>query len=100
MRIGLDARYVYDHFPGIGRYVVNLARGLAQLDHPHTLVLLHTCPHPLNPTTDYPRKPIRYQFRKAAPVAADDLCRTSRPENARGFANTELYTACAPVVGA
>jgi alpha-1,3-rhamnosyl/mannosyltransferase len=41
MRIGLDARYVYDHFPGIGRYVVNLARGLAQLDHPHTLVLLH-----------------------------------------------------------
>jgi urea carboxylase-associated protein 2 len=65
-----------------------------------TLVLFHTCPHPLNPAPDYPRKPIRYQLRKAAPVAADDLCRTSRPENGRGFANTELYTACAPVVGA
>lgn len=65
-----------------------------------TLVLLHTCPHPLNPAAEYPRKPIRYEFRRAAPVAADDPCRTSRPENARGFANTELYNACAPVAGA
>lgn len=65
-----------------------------------TLVLLHTCPHPLNPAPTYPRKPIRYAFRPAAPVAADDPCRVSRPENRRGFANTELYLAHAPVVGA
>lgn len=58
-----------------------------------TLVLLHTCAHPMDPAPDYPRKPIRYELRKAAPVAADDLCRTSRPENGRGFANTELYAA-------
>jgi uncharacterized protein YcgI (DUF1989 family) len=58
-----------------------------------TLVLFHTCPHPMNPAAEYPRKPIRYEISQAAPVAADDLCRTSRPENARGFANTELYTA-------
>jgi alpha-1,3-rhamnosyl/mannosyltransferase len=40
MRIGIDARYVYDHFPGIGRYVANLVRALSELTHEHTLVLL------------------------------------------------------------
>lgn len=39
MRIGLDARYVYDHFPGIGRYVMNLARMLGKMEHEHTLYL-------------------------------------------------------------
>ncbi len=46
MRIGLDARYIGDHFPGIGRYIVSLARALAELDHGHTLVLLHNPPRP------------------------------------------------------
>jgi glycosyltransferase involved in cell wall biosynthesis len=41
MRIAIDARYVADHFPGIGRYVYNLVVGLAELDHRHTLVVLH-----------------------------------------------------------
>jgi uncharacterized protein len=59
-----------------------------------TLVLLHTCPHPLNPALDYPRKPVQVQMRKGAAVPADDVCRNSRPENGRGFANTELYRAC------
>ncbi len=40
MRIGLDARYTTDHFPGIGRYTLGLARGLAELEHGHTLVLI------------------------------------------------------------
>ena len=56
-----------------------------------TLVIWHTCPHPLETTTVYPRKPIRYALSLAAPVAEDDLCRTSRPENQRGFENTALY---------
>jgi alpha-1,3-rhamnosyl/mannosyltransferase len=41
MRIGLDARYVYDHFPGIGRYTANLAAALGTLAHGHTLVVLY-----------------------------------------------------------
>ncbi len=41
MRIGLDARYLYDHFPGIGRYIINLATALADLRHSHTLVLIY-----------------------------------------------------------
>jgi uncharacterized protein len=56
-----------------------------------TLVLLHTCPHPLDPANDYPRKPIGYQFRKAPPVTTDDACMNSRPENVRGFENNRLY---------
>ncbi|WP_448207005.1 urea amidolyase associated protein UAAP1 [Azospirillum sp. sgz302134] len=59
-----------------------------------TLVLLHTCPHPLNPAAEYPRKPVLYQFRKADPVAHDDRCKCSRPENERGFANNHLYHLC------
>jgi alpha-1,3-rhamnosyl/mannosyltransferase len=50
MRIGLDIRYTADYFPGIGRYVANLARALADLEHPHTLVLLH---NPALVTTHY-----------------------------------------------
>ncbi|GGN21239.1 MULTISPECIES: urea amidolyase associated protein UAAP1 [Marinomonas] len=56
-----------------------------------TLVMLHTCPHPLSKATHYPRKPVAIVLEKAAPVAKDDFCKISRPENQRGFANNELY---------
>jgi urea carboxylase-associated protein 2 len=55
------------------------------------IVLLHTCPHPLDPNPEYAPKPIAYEFRRAEPVAQDDACRSSRPENERGFTNTDLY---------
>jgi urea carboxylase-associated protein 2 len=58
-----------------------------------TLVLLHTCPHPLNPAASYPRRPVRITIGRAAPVGVDDFCRNFRPENGRGFENTELYLA-------
>ncbi|MGD1932923.1 MAG: urea amidolyase associated protein UAAP1 [Candidatus Phaeomarinobacter sp.] len=56
-----------------------------------TLVLFHTCPHPLDPSPTYSPKPIHCELFEALPVAEDDFCRTSRPENGRGFENTELY---------
>jgi urea carboxylase-associated protein 2 len=56
-----------------------------------SLVLLHTCPHPLNPAAQYPRSAVLLRFSRALPVAADDLCMNSRPENGRGFANTDFY---------
>jgi len=59
-----------------------------------SLVLLHTCPHPLNTSERYPRKPVLLQFSRAQPVAADDFCLNSSAENARGFANTGLYRLC------
>jgi len=56
-----------------------------------TLVLLHTCPHPLNTAATYPRKPVVYQISKSPPVQADDYCMNYRPENKRGFKNNEIY---------
>jgi urea carboxylase-associated protein 2 len=56
-----------------------------------TLVLMHTCPHPLNPAADYPRKPVGYQVKQSAAVPSDDLCLNFRPENQRGFKNNELF---------
>ena len=56
-----------------------------------TLVILHTCPHPLNPATDYPMKPVQIDMLKADPVSDDDYCKNFRPENGRAFENTRLY---------
>lgn len=56
-----------------------------------SLVLLHTCPHPLNPAKDYPRKPVAYEICQAAPVADDDYCKNFRDENKRGFMNNQIY---------
>ena len=56
-----------------------------------TLVIFHTCPHPMNTAADYPKKPLVYQIRKSAPVQPDDLCMNSRPENQRGFQNNVIY---------
>jgi len=41
VRITIDARYINDHFPGIGRYLYNLLLALAGLDQPHLLVALY-----------------------------------------------------------
>jgi uncharacterized protein len=57
-----------------------------------TLVVFHTCPHPLNPATEYPRKPVSFQIRSSTAVTEDDACKNHCPENRRGFKNTELYT--------
>ncbi|MBR9912308.1 MAG: urea carboxylase-associated family protein [Gammaproteobacteria bacterium] len=56
-----------------------------------TLVILHTCPHPLNADASYPFTPIGLKLDKAAAVAEDDFCLNSRPENQRGFHNNALY---------
>lgn len=59
-----------------------------------TLVLLHTCPHPLDDAAVYPRKSVGLRIGAAAPVSSDDFCMNFRPENARGFANNALYHLC------
>jgi alpha-1,3-rhamnosyl/mannosyltransferase len=41
VRIVIDARYISDHFPGIGRYVYNLLLALGELDQPHSVVVLY-----------------------------------------------------------
>ena len=56
-----------------------------------TLVLLHTCPHPLNNAASYPYTPVQIDLTPADPVDDDDYCRNFRPENQRGFQNNALY---------
>ncbi|MFN0218037.1 MAG: urea amidolyase associated protein UAAP1 [Hyphomicrobium sp.] len=58
-----------------------------------TLVLIHTCPHPLNPARDYPVKPVLFEIFDGPPAAADDPCRLSASENGRGFENTRVFHA-------
>jgi uncharacterized protein YcgI (DUF1989 family) len=58
-----------------------------------TLVLLHTCPHPLDPSESYPRMPVRFDILEGSPAAVDDACRLSAPENTRGYENNRLFHA-------
>lgn len=56
----------------------------------NSLLVLSTCPHPLDPNPQYaPRKVQLSAWRSELP-GADDYCRNFRPENTRGFYNTEI----------
>ena len=57
----------------------------------NVLLILSSCPHPLDPNPHYAPKPVRLSLRRVPPPAADDACRVSRPENERGFILTERY---------
>ena len=57
-----------------------------------TLVVLTALQHPLDPNPQYAPKPVRLSWSRVASDGISVLCRTSRPENGRGFHNTErLY---------
>ncbi|WP_312774679.1 urea amidolyase associated protein UAAP1 [Atlantibacter hermannii] len=54
-----------------------------------TLVILHTCPHPLSRATAYPRQPLGIHIDgERKPLSA--LC-LERAENQRGLCNNHLY---------
>jgi urea carboxylase-associated protein 2 len=57
----------------------------------NVLVILNTCPHPLDPNPKYEPHPVHLSIQKTAPAAADDECRLFQPENGRGFILTEQY---------
>lgn len=57
----------------------------------NTLVILDTNPHPLDPNPEYKPKPVHLRVSRVAAPGPDDYCRNFRPENGRGFANTERY---------
>lgn len=59
----------------------------------NTLILLDTGQHVLDPNPVYAPKSVKISVFKVDPPGPDDLCRLSRPENARGFINTERYFA-------
>jgi len=56
------------------------------------LLFLSTAPHRLDPRPDYAPTSVELRCERALPVAPDDECRTSCPQNARAFENTaRLY---------
>jgi uncharacterized protein YcgI (DUF1989 family) len=57
----------------------------------NTLVLLNTCQHPMDPDPVYRQVPVELAIKRVPAPEPDDLCRTARPENARGFTLTERY---------
>ncbi len=74
------------------RFDMGHARAGAAIDlraEMHVLVVLNTCQHPLDPNPAYAPKPVKLEVYRADPPGPDDPCRRSRPENERGFINTE-----------
>ncbi len=57
------------------------------------LVILTSAPHPLRSSTTYPDGEVGISVHWSGPATANDPCRLSRPENERGFANTEAWFA-------
>lgn len=57
----------------------------------NTLVILNTCQHPMDPQAEYAQRPVKLTLKKVEAPGPHDLCRNSRPENARGFTLTERY---------
>ena len=57
----------------------------------NVLVILSTCPHPLDPNPSYAPKPVHLAVKRVPSPAVDDPCRLSCPENGRGFTLTERY---------
>lgn len=56
-----------------------------------TLVVLTTCPHPLDPSSDYRPGKLVAQIARVDPPGPRDPCRISCEENERGFVNTEQW---------
>jgi len=56
-----------------------------------TLVVMHSCPHPLNSAANYPRKPVLCELFHAETVYDNDYCMNLCEENKRGFENNRLY---------
>ncbi|WP_339082188.1 urea amidolyase associated protein UAAP1 [Pseudomonas sp. TMP9] len=84
-KVTVDAHGSFQFAPGnskAGDYI-----GLyAPMD---TLVVLTALQHPMDPDPVYAPKPLQLSWHKVDSDGISVLCRTSRPENGRGFHNTE-----------
>lgn len=57
-----------------------------------TLVVMHTCPHPLSAAKNYPSKPVQIEIFASDPVDLEtDPCVNLCDENRRGYQNNRLY---------
>lgn len=56
-----------------------------------TLVVFHTCPHPLDMSQEWPAKPLRYEIRESDKKPLDLPAVFKHGENQRGLLNNRLY---------
>ncbi len=56
-----------------------------------TLVVFSSAPHPLDARPEYAPADVLLSAYTAAPMAANDACRTQCPQNERAFINTQRY---------
>jgi urea carboxylase-associated protein 2 len=92
--LNLFSKVVVDEAGGMRFVTDNCAAGdyLDLRFEMHTLVVLSTCQHPLDPAAAYAPRSILLSARRTGPAPADDACRQACPENQRAFINTErLY---------
>lgn len=78
------------------KYQVGHARAGATVElraEMNVLVVLSNTPHPLDGFSKYAPPPVRLQIKRVPAPAADDPCRIFRPENVRGFINSEILFA-------
>ncbi len=102
-KYGLGARHFAANVNWFSHVVVDDAGNMQLRDKPskHTavtlrfemdsLVVLHTCPHPLDRAEHYPRGELEVILSEAAPVSPTDVCLNHCEENRRGFHNNALY---------
>jgi hypothetical protein len=57
----------------------------------NTLVILNTCQHPMDSNPEYRQVPVTLSVKHVPAPGLDDVCRTFRSENERGFILTERY---------
>lgn len=56
-----------------------------------TIVILHSCPHPLDMSAQWPAKPLHYALRETQTPVAEQATVLKRSENQRGLLNNQLY---------
>ncbi|EIK97118.1 urea carboxylase-associated protein 2 [Pseudomonas sp. M47T1] len=83
-RVDVDSAGGLHYVPGNSR-AGDLIELYAPMD---TLVVLTALQHPMDPNPAYAPQPVLLTWMKAHPEVAEH-CRTSRPENERGFINTD-----------
>jgi uncharacterized protein len=57
----------------------------------NAIVILSTCQHRLDPNPKYDPQAVELLCWRSGTAGKDDICRYSRPENDRGYINTERY---------
>ena len=91
--LNLFSKVVADE-EGALSYVEGACREGARIDlrfEMNCLVVLNTCPHPFDPSSDWAPKPVLLEVRHSWIPGPEDECRHSRPENCRAFENTDNY---------